>query len=283
MMRIEVDYVPSFLGEILCLLIFGVLFGFTAVALYRSPKMTERPRHFYVLLALYSCSIGLVIVQFIYIHGYEEEGDHSVVNCRMLEDIICALVHLIETLILVMYYLRLSVFCGINTFYPDWVRYGCCCLVAFPLIVGLTIHFLSTNETIRDHRCATHIKIDLMSVILGGLLVPSSFFLLLFLLPFKSRNNEQYIWKDSIKKQIWITLLDTLNDIVFALALTFLVEKHPFVLSTMRVTLSVILTTFIFSDWRRRLRPWKYNMSVDTLRRNDGDCSEDMKVPLVVV
>merc|ERR1711920_1197270 len=115
----------------------------------------------------------------------------------------------------------------------------------------------------------------------GGLLVPSSCFLLLFALPIRS--STMHSWKQSIKKQIWITLLATLNDIIFAIVLVFGGKIINFI-RYFHMVMAALLSTIIFSDWRRRLQPFKYAKTDYLLRRKEmGRSSESLTVPLVFV
>lgn len=269
------------IGITLTLLIFCILFGTTAVAMCRSVKIVSIPFHFNVLLALYSCSFFFVICLFIYTYGYWQESE---IYCEVLVRSNFIMQHIAETLIVLMYYLRLYVFFGSNGFYPEWVRYGCWFLVSWPITVGLPVNFCTVKVRIDEKRCTYYDKYDVAAVAWGGLLIPSSFFLLLFLLPIRSSRFQQHIWKQSVKKQIWITLLATFNDIFFALVKLSGSNLHTLALVCFHLAFAVLLSTFIFSDWRRRLLPWKYSSREHIFRRKEkGRSVEDLKFPLMVV
>jgi len=263
-------------GDGLCLIIFCFLLISISVALRRSPKLTEVPRHHWVLLEIYSCSIVYLII--------EECLEEITFGCIAFTHFGFVLIHLTDALVLVMYYLRLSVFFGgALGFYSDLIRFGCRCLVFWPIVVGLTCHFLTSDVVLTEQKCFFRAKIGVVDVVWGGKLVPSVFFLLLFLLPLQSRRREHNIWKKHILKQVMITLFSIINDMVFALAMISTQKEVHLLLMQVHLTLSVLLTTFIFSDWRWRLWPCKYSAE-NTFQRISGSRGfEDIKVPLRVV
>jgi len=262
---------------VVALLILSMLLGTTAVALYRGPKPLERPRHFYILLALYCFSFLFVIFVFISNNGYWEEKE---IYCEIIERGRLTSEHIAEALIVTIYYLRLQVFFGTNGFYNDWVRYGCWFLISWPLTVGLTYISVRVKVRITEKRCETFSH-DNWGALWGGLLVPSSCFLLLFALPIRS--STLHPWKQSIKKQIWITLLATVNDIIFAILLACVQDIETFN-KCFHMVMAALLSTFIFSDWRQRLQPFKYSKHDHVLQRTQhGRSSESLTVPLVFV
>jgi len=269
------------LGMVLVLLIFCILFGTTAVALCRGPKLIAHPCHFYILLALYCCSFFFVIGEFISAYGYWEEKE---AYCEVLERVLFILQQFAETLIASMYYLRLHVFIGSNGFYHEWVRYGCWFAVSWPSAVGLPVNFFTVKVLIdKKKRCAIKANTRVSGALWSGLLVPSTFFFLLFVLPIRSSRLQQYIWKQSLKKQIWITLLATLNDIIFEICLASISKFHNFI-ALFHMAIAVLLSTFIFSDWRRRLQPCKYSSLEHNFRRKEeGRSVEDLSVQFLVV
>jgi len=267
------DVVPVVIAS----LILCILFGTTAVALCRGPQLLAHPSHFYILLALYCFCFLFVISVFISTNGYWEEEESY---CEVVQRVILTFEHIIETLIVTMYYRRLQVFFGSNGFYNDWVRYGCWFLISWPLTVGLTSTFVWIKVVIRNQRCVTFHDAHRWGALWGGLLVPSSCFLLLFALPIRSSTLQP--WKQSIKKQIWITLLATVNDIIFAIVLISGMEITSFI-GYFHIVIAVLLSTFIFSDWRRRLQPFKNAKTNHLLLRTEmGRSFESLTVPLVI-
>jgi len=262
------DVVVVVASVILCM-----LFGTTAIALCRGPQLLGHPGHFYILLALYCFSFLFVISVFI------TTDEEKQIYCEVLQRLLFTFEHITETLIVMMYYRRLLVFFGSNRFYNDWVRYGCWFLISWPLTVGLTDIFIEVKVAVRNNRCVTFRVADEWGAMWGGLLVPSSCFLLLFALPIRSSTLQP--WKQSIKKQIWITLLATINDIIFAIVLVSGREIKNFI-KYFHIVIAALLSTFIFSDWRRRLQPCKYTDHL-LLRTEVGRPSESLTVPLVFV